>query len=272
MKDISISVVIPCYNCVETIEECIRSISIQTQKVLEVIAVDDGSTDKTLDLLMKLKVRYAGTLNIVVINQENQGPSTARNVGISKAKGNWIAFLDSDDLWHKSKIEVQVEEINNHPNALFITAGKGKLDSLPDSFKKVEVDFKKLCFKNYCLTSSTLVRKDSIKDLRFNTMQKHSEDYRFFLELLQIGGSGICIIINLSCSINFKRDYGESGLSGNIIKMQKGEISNFLYLRKVKSLQLYLFLSAVIFSYLKFIRRIILNNIHKILKNDFFKK
>ncbi|MBN8147816.1 glycosyltransferase, partial [Vibrio vulnificus] len=47
MKDISISVVIPCYNCVETIEECIRSISIQTQKVLEVIAVDDGSTDKT---------------------------------------------------------------------------------------------------------------------------------------------------------------------------------------------------------------------------------
>ncbi len=266
MKDIKVSVVIPCYNCIKTIEKCIWSVSIQSYKVLEIIAINDGSADDTLDLLMKLKDKYIGILNIVIVNQINQGPSAARNVGISKAKGNWIAFLDSDDLWHENKIKLQVEEINNNPNAKFITAGKGKLESLVYNYSKIEVDFRKLCFKNYCLTSSTIVKKDCLHGLKFNTKQRHSEDYRFFLELLKNGGSGICLLINLSSSIHLKRDYGESGLSGDIYKMQKGEISNFIYLKRTGGLSLFWFLVVFSFSNLKFLRRVILNFSYRVKK------
>ncbi|MGP1410096.1 MAG: glycosyltransferase family 2 protein [Porphyromonas endodontalis] len=100
------SVIVPCYNSASTIGACIASIMAQTLKPKEVIAIDDGSRDNTLELLLALQKEYQEEVDIEVIHQKNSGPSKARNEGIRKAKCEWIAFLDSDDAWHPQALEV----------------------------------------------------------------------------------------------------------------------------------------------------------------------
>lgn len=98
-----ISIIVPCYNCVSFIDETIRSLENQTQKMFEVICINDGSTDNTLEILEKWKSE--SKLNITIINQENAGVSKARNAGISIAKGDYLLFLDADDIYNKYFIE-----------------------------------------------------------------------------------------------------------------------------------------------------------------------
>ena len=105
-----ISVVIPTYNRELFIEKAILSVQNQTVIVDEIIVVDDGSTDNTKQLLEDFDVVY--------IYQENSGVSSARNAGIEKAKNNWIAFLDSDDIWHETKLEKQINFHRQYPNVL----------------------------------------------------------------------------------------------------------------------------------------------------------
>jgi len=92
-----ISVIIPTYNRALLLQNAIKSVLNQTHKVDEIIVVDDGSTDNTQEVLKSFNVKY--------IYQENQGVSAARNTGILHAQNEWLAFLDSDDIWHEKKIE-----------------------------------------------------------------------------------------------------------------------------------------------------------------------
>lgn len=105
------SVVIPAFNCEAYIDEAIASVLQQTLRPYEIIVVDDGSTDGTAELLQ----RYRNV--ITYIRQSNKGPSAARNVGISKATGDYIAFLDNDDAWFPDKLFRQVDALNRHPEA-----------------------------------------------------------------------------------------------------------------------------------------------------------
>ncbi len=90
-----ISVIIPCYNVEHFIRDCLNSVLEQTMQDKEVICIDDGSTDGTLDILME----YKDKAGIVVLKQKNQGSGTARNRGISTAIGKYIAFMDADDFY-----------------------------------------------------------------------------------------------------------------------------------------------------------------------------
>lgn len=105
-----ISVVIPTYNRKEIVQEAIHSVLIQEPKNYEVIVVDDGSTDGTVEYLQKL------ALPIKIISKENGGVSSARNEGIKNAQGDYIAFLDSDDLWLPGILEAQLEFLESHSN------------------------------------------------------------------------------------------------------------------------------------------------------------
>ena len=101
-----VSVVIPTYNRVDKVRKGIESVLAQTVSDLEVIVVDDGSSDNTGQILGEIfgeRIRY--------YSQANQGASVARNKGIAKARGEWIAFLDSDDLWEKDKLEWQLKAL-----------------------------------------------------------------------------------------------------------------------------------------------------------------
>jgi len=110
MKNDFISVVIPTYNRVSFLKEAIDSVLSQTYRNLELIVVDDGSTDDTPKLLSSYGDK------IWVITQANKGPSAARNRGIKAAKREWLAFLDSDDVWKLDKLEKQVQFIKDNPD------------------------------------------------------------------------------------------------------------------------------------------------------------
>ena len=100
MSDRLISVIIPCYNGEKFIAECVESVLQQTYPSFEVIVVNDGSTDKSADIIR----RYTDA-RVTCFYKENGGLSSARNYGITKAKGEAIAFLDCDDTWHRKKLE-----------------------------------------------------------------------------------------------------------------------------------------------------------------------
>lgn len=105
-----VSVVIPMYNAQEWIIGLLNSVLNQSYKNIEVILVNDGSTDSSLELVTKFSQNF-GENRIQVFNQENCGVSVARNEGVRQSKGEFLAFVDSDDIWHKNKIEIQVKEM-----------------------------------------------------------------------------------------------------------------------------------------------------------------
>lgn len=108
----TISVIIPAYNAEGTILETIKSVQWQTFSDLEIIVINDGSTDQTLELLQNIQDN-----RLKIFSYENGGLSVARNRGITNASGKYIAFLDADDLWTPDKLELQFVTLQQHPDA-----------------------------------------------------------------------------------------------------------------------------------------------------------
>lgn len=113
MQELKVSIVIPTFNRGHTLTRAIDSVLSQSYSNFELIVVDDGSTDDTQNILKKIS-------NISILKQENKGVSAARNSGIKKASGEWIAFLDSDDEWLPTKLEKQVAVILENTDAVCV--------------------------------------------------------------------------------------------------------------------------------------------------------
>jgi glycosyltransferase involved in cell wall biosynthesis len=113
-NDFRVSVVLPSYNRAHFLKAAVDSVLNQTTPVFELIIVDDGSTDDTPAFVEQLSgiVRY--------VRQENRGPAAARNTGMREAKGDWIAFQDSDDLWVADKIQTQVDFLARNRHLEFV--------------------------------------------------------------------------------------------------------------------------------------------------------
>lgn len=124
---IKISIIIPCYNVEKYIKECLDSILMQELKEFEIICINDGSTDNTLEILNSYKEKYS---NIKIINQSNKGLSTARNVGMKYAEGKYIYFVDADDFLSNDKALALI----------YNEAEKNKLDVLFFSFENFTDD------------------------------------------------------------------------------------------------------------------------------------
>ncbi len=108
----TISVVMPCYNSERYIAEAIGSVVNQTSQAAELIIVDDGSTDRSLEICQQISKKYVG--QIKVYTQNNAGPYPARNLGLKYAGGDFIAFLDADDYWHKDFLTLLLHEIKKN--------------------------------------------------------------------------------------------------------------------------------------------------------------
>ncbi len=104
-----VSVVIPVFNAAKFLRETLESILCQTYRQIEIIAVNDGSTDSSTDILNEYAER------VQCIHQANQGVAVARNVGVKKSLGSYVAFCDADDLWFPRKLEWQMEIVKRHP-------------------------------------------------------------------------------------------------------------------------------------------------------------
>ena len=155
----SVSVIIPAYNASRYLRETLDSVLAQTFRDYEVIVVDDGSTDETPSILKE----YDGRIRI--LRQPNQGLAMARNSGAKAARGKWLSFLDSDDLWASSKLEVQLREatgcVISYTNAVLFG------EHLPREILYSDVTpqhqgnvVEHLLQNNFITASSVMIRKD----------------------------------------------------------------------------------------------------------------
>jgi glycosyltransferase involved in cell wall biosynthesis len=182
------SVIIPVYNAEETILETIRSVQNQSSSDLEIIIIDDGSTDRTLHLLQKLK-----DSRIKIFSFENCERSVARNRGIKIASGDYITFIDADDLWTHDKIELQIKALENNPKAGVAYSWTSFIDEIgnflfsakPYSF---EGDvYSKILVNNFTICGSNiLVRKGVIEAAGdFDPLLNIGEDWDLNIRLAE---------------------------------------------------------------------------------------
>lgn len=190
-----ISVIIPTFNRAELLRQALESVVAQSHKTLQVIVVDDGSTDHTSEVLAEFGDR------VLAIQLAHGGISAARNAGINAATGEYIAFLDSDDLWVPNKIEAHLAFALNHPDLAitytdavqFTGAGHEKnsfVDNFPDLKEPAELFCTMITRFSIPLTSTTMVRTDFLKKtgLRFPVDIGIGEDLSLFLSILVEGG------------------------------------------------------------------------------------
>jgi glycosyltransferase involved in cell wall biosynthesis len=165
----------------------IDSIINQTLQPLEIIVVDDGSTDKTAEMLAE---NYPGVLTL---SQENLGVSSARNSGVEHSKGNWIAFLDSDDLWLPDKLEKQVELLNEfpghrlcHSNEMWIRNGR-RVNPM-NKHKKSGGQIFEACLPICAISpSSALIEKQLLQEVGgFDEDLPACEDYDLWLRICAV--------------------------------------------------------------------------------------
>ena len=130
---ILISVIVPIYNTETYLEECISSVLKQTYRNLEIILVDDGSTDRSGILCDEFGRKDE---RVIVIHQKNGGLSNARNIGVSKAGGKYIYFFDSDDILAEDAIEILVSLCEEHHAEMAVTALKRFKDHVPENRKR----------------------------------------------------------------------------------------------------------------------------------------
>ena len=198
-----ISVIIPTFNRVRSIEKAVMSVLKQTYGELECIVVDDCSTDNTEEIVKGLRderIRY-------IKNSKNVGAAKARNIGIKMAEGEFIAFNDSDDIWQENKIELQLELLKYDSNfgmvycPYYLHAGK-QIRQIPPSYIPIEEMqgdiFKRLLKNNIIGTPTILIRRECLERIgEFNEQLFASEDYELVLrvaEKFKIGCVNECLV------------------------------------------------------------------------------
>ena len=178
----SISVVIPYYNGSRTIEDALASVTAQTVAPCEVIIVDDASRPEEAAALDRLA---PAPENIVIHLAQNRGPSVARNVGISRARGEWIAFLDCDDLWEPTKLERQCAVIERNAECRAVHCGMKSvlLDGRQVVAEKGEVIFDDfLVFPCPIFPSAVLMQRQALLECGlFDPTKRCCEDLDLFL-------------------------------------------------------------------------------------------
>lgn len=188
-----ISVLIPIYNHERYIEETIESVLNQTFTDLELIIIDNFSTDNSREIIINHQKKDSRIKT--VFHKENEGISASLNELINLAKGKYIAFLNSDDLWHETKLEKQLSLLEKDENLIIWTEGEiinkysnpiGRKFSKTfiNRKKKLSGDiFKVLLHGNYILFASLMFKRDNLKGLRFIEDLKIGNDYPFLLAL-----------------------------------------------------------------------------------------
>ncbi len=125
------SIIIPTFNRALLLDEALASAAGQTYRPLEIVVVDDGSTDETPDLVPHRQDRFKDGAGLVIryFRQANSGVGAARNRGLIESRGEYIQFLDSDDLLHPQKLSVQIECLRRHPQCGYVMSDRKRFDA-----------------------------------------------------------------------------------------------------------------------------------------------
>lgn len=200
------SIIIPMYNVEKYISDCLNSILIQEFRDFELILVDDGSNDKTLEIAKQIKENADEDINISIYEQKNSGASAARNLGLSVAKGYYIVFMDSDDTMLPGALETMYKEVStDHDLCVFsLKKKKGNMvlestltDIGPFSVKSersvdvIEEYLKRTGYKITWQPWAKLFKKKIIDDnnIKFDTELHSCNDFNFFFSFFMHANS-----------------------------------------------------------------------------------
>lgn len=200
--DIILSIIIPSFNMENSIEKCIRSALDTQSKNIELIVVNDGSNDNTVDIVNKIVLSDS---RVRIINIDNSGVSFARNVGIKHCKGKYFTFLDADDWLEKGAVDLIIDKINESPKDIYVFNRYLNFENdINNNISKKPVCINELNFEKYNIVLSKIVgfskEKDSYDDdvlgwngckvysyscfakNRYNINIRYGEDTLFILE------------------------------------------------------------------------------------------
>jgi glycosyltransferase involved in cell wall biosynthesis len=267
MQQAPVSVIIPCYRCTETIGRAVVSIIQQTLPPKEVLLVEDCSGDEgqTLNLLYQLQQTYQGKVGLirVIPLEKNRGPAGARNVGWNLAQQPLIAFLDADDAWDPKKIEIQYKWMESHPevaltghSSVWIRPGESA-PNLPNQTQARPISRRQLLLSNRLLTRSVMLRSEIT--YRFEPAKRYAEDYLLWLKIV-LGGHAAWRL-ELPLAYSYKAHFGGGGLSGDLWKMEKGELDAYKRVYQEGIISLTTFVGVVLVSLVKYFRRLLLSQL-----------
>lgn len=243
-----VSVVIPHFNALDTLCRSVESVIKQSLPVREVIIVDDGSDD--FPLVSQRLQKYFNLVSIKLLSRcVNSGASEARNTGVINASSKYIAFLDSDDVWHPDKIRIQYDFMES--SGSFLSGHNYLTDLSVRDFPSInylvvrKVSRFRFLLGNPLFTPTIMVRREGF--IPFDSNFKRMEDYKCWFENFRVGGFSK---INFFLAGGFKPPIGSSGLSGSVELMHESYIAvlRSLYDQKLMGWCSYILALSVEFS------------------------
>lgn len=253
------SVVIPFYDSVDTIEDSLESCILQSYQDYEIILVDDGSSRNSDSIIASYIKSYPEATIKWVRLLANSGVSNARNFGLNIATGEYIAFMDADDVWHPKKLELMATLIQTFPSyGLYFH--DSVIDSImPDIIRSSNDETEQVCFfkfliKNPAHTPCVVVRNEPA--VWFCEDMRYSEDYDLWLKLAFSRGA---LRVKQPLT-SLGRPVGSSGgLSANRWQMRLGEMRAYLRLYRLNPLFLLLSPVLIAWSLIKHLRSILVS-------------
>lgn len=217
-----VSVVIPCYNAEKTLAKTVESVRQQSYPQWEMIIVNDGSTDNSAQLAEML----AKSGNIRVIHTPNGGVSSARNTGVEHANGEYIAFLDADDIWHPEKLQIQVDYFLKHAKlgvcfskVRFTNAAGESLNQYSSVPKKPLSAFGLLVENHLCTSSNIMCRKQAFEETGgFELGMNYAEDQEWLVRMALQDSWQIAGVPHVL--VDYRTQVGS--LSSSLEKMEQG--------------------------------------------------
>lgn len=220
----TVTVVIPAYNADRFLERTLGSIAEQTYRAWTAIVVDDGSTDRTRDIVAEFSQRD-DRFRLIALEKNHGAPAGPRNRGVAAADGEWIAFLDADDIWHPQKLELQLASARRYDADFSCTAMRdfSAEDELATPSYTDPAPIRWLTAASHRLkgripASSVLVKRALALQFPFEEKPEYKavEDYHCWLRILDTGRK--CLRLDLPL-LNYRRVPGQ--ISGSKLKMIK---------------------------------------------------
>lgn len=250
-----ISVVIPVYNGESTIEETIASVLAQTFTDFELIIINDGSQDNTVEIIQKIITETADR-RIKLYSYNNGGLAASRNRGITKAEGVYISFIDADDLWTTDKLTSQYQALQNHPEAAVAYSGTDWIDEAGNFLKNSSPPslsgdiYGVLLLSNIVGSGSNALIKKEVLSITggFDESLKASEDWDFLIRLaakyqfIRIDAPQI-LYRQSPNSMSSKLSYQEQETIKVIRKAFRQAPSHLQYLKRISLSNTYIYLT-----------------------------
>ncbi|HEX7016447.1 MAG TPA: glycosyltransferase family 2 protein [Cyclobacteriaceae bacterium] len=241
-----ISIILPCYNCQDYIGQAIHSVLRQSYEDWELLIVDDGSTDRSPEIIQQ----YAATdARIRVITQPNGGVSRARNAALAEARGEYVALLDADDWLPQDSLLVRLRKFNESPDIAFVD---GRVDIYNEAGNSIERSWVPTFRGNPCrmllrlspacfFGPTWMIRLRQGFEYKFDERLKYGEDLSAYLRLAQEGGKYDFVGETIYCY----RDR-----AGSAMKNVDGLADGYLMLRKIfKTSNAFRLIDRLVFEY-----------------------